>query len=327
MTRSEFLELIRSLYGEDDWPKPLHRVRGAQLVDRGAEIKPAARQVGTNARSLRKVLEAEDRLESVLDCSVREIDRSHRDRAIRTLGQLLVGKAAERAFENIYREEMQTHELELRDLREGRTDTDYRLYNGEGRPVYRINIKFHGALFRRASELVGLTPEDCFALATYKIHGALKKQEEEGLPYIFAIVGVRSMSAESVGGRIPSRYVDGTAYVYQSPKAEGKRDFEDRIVDHLVEEQVEAFQEAYTAIHGSDWYILSARRADRLVRDMLYERVFALRVPRFTQQFRAAEVDMHFSLSDDLTPLTGFLHMLRQEGQAKVVTMLERGVF
>lgn len=327
MNRREFLELLQELYVEEEWPKPLHRVRGAQLVDDGIDVKEAAREVGTHTRSLREVLEADDRLESVLECSIREVDRPHRERAIQTLGQLLVGKAAERAFEEIFREEMESHELELRDLRGGRTDTDYRLYNGQGRPVYRINIKFHGALFERAPELVELEPEDCFALATYKIHGALGKQEQEGLPYIFAIVGVRSMSGEGVGVRIPSQYVDGTAYIYQSPKAQGKRDFEDRVVDHLVEREVEAFQDAYRAIRSADWYILSARRADHLVRQMLYERVFALRIPRFTQQFRAAEVDMHFSLSQDLTPLKDFLHMLRREGQAKVVTMLERGVF
>lgn len=246
-------------------------------------------------------------------------------RAIRTLGQLLVGRAAERAFEDIFREEMESEELEVRDLREGRTDTDYRLYNGQGRPVYRINIKFHGALFERAPEMVGIEPNDCFALATYKIQGSLKKQEEEGLPFIFAIVGVRLLSGEKVGARIPSKYIDGTAFIYQSPKAQGKRNFEDRIVDRLVAQSVSAFADAYEAIHSADSYILSARRADNLVHQLLYDRVFALRIPRFTQQFRAAEVDMHFSLRADLTPLRDFLHVLREEGQAKVVTLLERG--
>lgn len=175
--------------------------------------------------------------------------------------------------------------------------------------------------------MVGLAPEDCFALATYKIHGALNKQEDEGLPYIFAVVGVRSLSGEGVGARIPGRFVDATAYVYQAPKARGKRDFEDRIVDHIVEQGTAPYNEVYDAIHSTEWFILSARRADHLVRQWLYERVYALRVPRFTQQFRGAEVDMHFSLSKDLTPLRDFLRMLRDEGQAKVVAMLERGVY
>ena len=49
------------------------------------------------------------------------------------------------------------------------THTDYRVLNGGGRQVFRLNIKFHGTLFGKAPELVGLDSEDCFPLATYKI--------------------------------------------------------------------------------------------------------------------------------------------------------------
>lgn len=326
MNSDEFLELIQELYG-DTWPRPLHRLRGARLVRKGTSLPAAAREVATTQRAIQEVLDSKDALSNVMGCSPREVDLHHRDRAIQTLGQLLVGIAAERAFVNIFREEMESNELELRDLREGRTDTDYRLYNGQGRPVYRINIKFHGALFRRARDLVDLDPSDCFALATYKIYSALKRQEREGLPYFFAIVGVRTLSAENVGARIPSRFVDGTAFFSQSPRAQGKRDFEDRVVNRIVDTNTEPFPQAYGAIHSADWYILSARRADALVREKLYGRVFALRVPRFTKQFRTAEVDMHFSLESDLTRLLDFLGVLKEEGQAKVVTLLERGEY
>jgi len=57
----------------------------------------------------------------------------------------------------------------------------------------------------------------------------------------------------------------------------------------------------------------------------LFERVFALRIRGFAQQFRSAELDMHFSLKDDLTPLEEFFGTLRQEGQTKVAGQLERG--
>lgn len=102
---------------------------------------------------------------------------------------------------------MHSEEFELRDLREGRTDTDYRLHNGRGRPIYRVNIKFHGSQFRRGREMVGLDSSDCFALATYKIHSAIEKQKQEGLPYFFAIVGVPTSRVRVGGPRysIPSR--------------------------------------------------------------------------------------------------------------------------
>lgn len=327
MNNREFLALLGELYPNETWPKPLHLLQGAQKVKAGESLDEAAAAVGTQRRFLEPVIKADDPLRLVLEASPTQIEREFRERAYRQLGQLVVGRAAEVAFEEIYREDMEGSEMELRDLRESRSDTDYRLYNGGGKPVYRLNIKFHGALFRNASEVVGLEPEDCFALATYKIHGALKKQEEEHLPYIFVIVGERSLSGEGVGKTIPSRFIDAAAYYYQSEKTKAIRDFEDRVVEHLVRTEDTSFQETRKRILAADWYILSARRADRLVHDHLYDRVFALRVRNFTQTYRGAEVDMHFSLSKDLTPLPLFLETLRDQGHTAVVSRLERGDF
>lgn len=201
------------------------------------------------------------------------------------------------------------------------------MYNGQGRPIYRINIKFHGARFRRAPELVGLDPHDCFALATYKIYSALQKQEQEGLPYFFAIVGVPELSGEGIGRIFPSDLVQAVALIHQAPRATGKRDFEDAVVRHVVERRYPVFEETYNQIIKAEWYMLSARKADKLLRELLFERVYALRVRGFAQQFRAAELDMHFSLSRDLVPLRKFLATLRAEGLTKVTTLMERGEF
>ncbi len=84
---------------------------------------------------------------------------------------------------------------------------------------------------------------------------------------------------------------------------------------------------AYQRIRNAEWYVLSARRADILLHERLYERVYALRIPGFTRQFGRAEVDMHFSLSKDLVSLAEFLRVLRTDGQGKVTTMLERGTY
>lgn len=325
MNNAEFLSVLTRLYGENDWPKPLHLLKGYLRARSGEAVRRVAGRVGTAPRFLQPVLDAADPVVAVLGASPTEIERESRQRAFKTLGQLLVGRAAEAAFEAIYNEEMESDEMELRDMRESRSDTDYRLYNGDGRPIYRLNIKFHGALFANARQVVGLEPEDCFALATYKIRGALRKQEAEHLPYIFVVVGERSLTGETVGKEIPGHYIDTAALYYQSPKAKGKRDLEDRLVEQVVTDQAPIFQRTYEAILNADWYILSARRADRLVREYLYERVFALSVPSFTRAYRGAEVDMHFSLSDDLTPLRDFLHTLRESGHPVVVSKLERG--
>ena len=241
------------------------------------------------------------------------------------LGGLLLGRCAELAFERIYKTEMESDEFELRDLREGRTDTDYRLYNGRGRPIYRINIKFHGAQFRQAREWVGLEPRDCFALATYKINGALIKQHEEGLPYFFSIVGVPHLTGAAVGEQLSSPLVETVALVHQSQRATRKRDFEDAAITYMVESGDEVYQQTLARIVNADWYVLSARRADRLLRVKLFERVFALKVRNFTRAFRGAELDMHYSLSEDLIPLREFLGTLKTGGSQRITTLMERG--
>jgi hypothetical protein len=62
-----------------------------------------------------------------------------------------------------------------------------------------------------------------------------------------------------------------------------------------------------------------------LLRELLFDRVYALKIRGFAQQFRRAELDMHFSLRDDLVPLNQFLETLRDQGLTVVASMLERG--
>ena len=88
------------------------------------------------------------------------------------VAQLLLGALTEERFER-EEQELTAGRLGVEDHRLGRTDTDYRVLNGGGNPIFRINIKFHGTAFQQARVYVGLDPDDCFALATYKIHQAL----------------------------------------------------------------------------------------------------------------------------------------------------------
>jgi hypothetical protein len=328
MTEIELSTILAQIFEGIPWPKPLNQLEGARLI-RTQKLSPedAAKQVKTSKAILTRLQKARYPTKEVLGLRPESTSQAARTGATRILGQLLLGRCAEVAFEHIYKREMHTEELELRDLREGRTDTDYRLYNSQQKPVYRINIKFHGARFRRAKEFVGLEPEDCFALATYKIDNALRKQDEERLPYIFAIVGVRDISAETVGQQIPEKLTYAVALMHEAPKAKGKRYFEERVVEYLVRTDQPVYQATFARIAEANWYILSARRADKLLREKLFERVFALRVRNFARVFGGAELDMHFSISQELTPLHTYLRVLREEGSTSVTTRLESGEF
>jgi hypothetical protein len=319
----ELIQVLSRLYPSTRWPKPFNLLQGSGIYAARRDIKAAARQVGTTSSRLNQFRSSRNRVVELF--GTEKPDEQVRRRVRQILGNLIVGRCGEITFEELYKQHVQTTELELRDLREGRSDTDYRLFNGKNRPVYRVNIKYHGSLFQRAKEMVGLEPEDCFALATYKIAGALQKQSKDELPYIFVIVSVPNLTAESIGASVPSDLQDFLALCAVSDRIPKKRDLEDQTVNMLQKEKHPAFDRTLKRIAEAHWYVLSARKADKLLREMLFERVFALRTPGFARQFGTAELNMHFSLSQDLTLLVKYLETLREAGYPRVTTLLERG--
>lgn len=315
---------LHDLFDGGEWPKPLNLLLAKDRLGSGSSIAEIAREFRTTQARVSTVCSSAAPAEVVLGTAFANVSDDRLVKVRKTLGVLVLGRAAEIAFEDIYRAEMKPSEFDLVDLRNKRSDTDYRLLNGGGRALYRINIKFFGSNFRRGPELVGLLPEDCFPLATYKIHGALQKQEQEHLPYVFVIVGVPGLNGDAIAPLIEKADVEALAWIASSA-IPGKRNLEDRVVDRIVEANAPAFSAAYKRIRTAPWYLLSARRAYNLLRDKLYERVYALRVPGFAQQFRGAELDMHFSLSGDTLPLHDFFRILKDEGQTRAASLLERG--
>jgi hypothetical protein len=138
-------------------------------------------------------------------------------------------------------------------------------------------------------------------------------------------VGVPNLTGASVGGDIPPFLIETVALIDQAPKGKSKRDLEDAVVESLVKNGSPVFKKTLERILSADWYVLSARRADKLLRELLFDRVFALRMRSFARVFGRAEIDMHFSLSKDLIPLKQFLATLREGGPQRVTTLMERG--
>lgn len=327
----DLVALGATLY-PDEQPRPFQLLGAALRVRNGEDAKAVAESVGSTRKRLESLAAESDPTLAIFGTSLSaaaQPEAMQRPRGI--MGQLLLGDLAERAFESIYRTRMGTEELVLEDDRSSRNETDYRVLNGQRRPVFRINIKFHGSPFRKAEELVKLQPEDCFALATYKIWQGLKKHEDEHLPYVFVIVGVPGLTGSAVGAAIPERFAHLISLVHNSPRVDGKRAIEERVIGHLLETpQEEPFGSALAdfrrRIGAAAWYVLSARRADTLLREKLFERVFAVRVRGFARNYRNAELDMHFSLSQDLTPLPRFLDEAKSRGLHGLAVDLERGV-
>lgn len=322
----ELVALLRGLFGGEALPKPfdlLEIARGAAREPGGPKLSPAAK------RLLAEIVGSKRPLETALGLPEGfRADAKLRQRAQMMLGRLLLGVVAERAFESIYETTLGTTELALEDARGARDDTDYRVLNGKGRPVFRINIKFHGTLFQKARDLVGLEPEDCFALATYKIKQGLDKQDKEFLPYVFVVVSC-PVSALDIGAAIPAEFVDLACAVYASKKISGKRKLEEKIVEHLAAGRARTFSRVLGDLEEklavAPWRTISARRADNLLRELLFERVYAVRVRAFNRNYRNAEVDMHLSLARDMTPLGDLLREIGEIGLHGVASKLERG--
>lgn len=233
---------------------------------------------------------------------------------------MLLGALTEERFERVSMELTGGRSLTVEDHRLSRSDTDYRLMNGHGKPVCRINIKFHGTLFRQALDRIGLEPQDCFPLATYKIHSALQRQDHERLPYVFLVLSVPDLTAAAVAHNVPDDLVRFLSMV------RGKRDVEEAIVSRLKRaDYQEPLRDVRTRISQGDFRVISARRAYNLLREKLFDRVFALRQRGFTRAYANAEIDMHFSLSKEMTPLAEFLAMFAQESLQVLAVRLDRG--
>ncbi|WZO97334.1 hypothetical protein EP7_004359 [Isosphaeraceae bacterium EP7] len=323
----ELIGLGEQVFPAEVRPKWLKYLGAARRISSGDSLDEVARSLGLHKPTLRKIAEAPDTLKAVLGVEASAIATDDRTRREKQLGQMLLGVAAENAFVARYEIGLESQGLRLEDLREGRGNSDYHVKLGES-SWCQLNIKFHGSRFQKARELVGLDPEDSFALATYKINSALEEQVAKGIPYVFAIIGVTDISGITIGQAIPTALQDANALIAMSTKSGiKKRDFEDAIANHMASTNAPPYPETYRRIQAGHWYMISAAKAMRLMLEKLFQRVYALRVHRFAQNYRTAEVDMHFSLGEDLLPFETFLERLRAEGPEVMHRHLVEGVY
>lgn len=317
-----FLDVLSQVAAHLPAGHGLVRIEAARRVARGEDLAAVSAATAIATRLITRTvraLQTED-----LAAVVGKIDIPGADQVAKQrfrLAQLLLGALTEERFEK-EKEELTAGRLRVEDHRPGRTDTDYRVLNGGNNPIFRINIKFHGSAFRQAQTHVGLEPDDCFALATYKIHQALVRQREEALPYVFLVLSSLGVTALSVSDLIPEQYA---WFVCVSAKFR-KRDIEEAVVARFL---TDAYAKALAGIRGkiaaAEFRVISASRADKLLKEKLFERVFALRQRAFTSAFRNAEIDMHFSLKREMVPVREFLAMVAAESPQRLAVLLERG--
>ena len=318
---NRFLAVLEEVGPHIPKTHPLFRWEAARQVRHSADLAELAERAAISPTTLTRCVRKleQGRLAAVVGAG--KGSRVTPEGIRLRLAQLLLGALTEERFQR-EKEELTKGRLTIEDHRLGRTDTDYRVLNGGGRPIFRINIKFHGTAFVQAQERVGLDPADCFALATYKIHQALTRQREEALPYVFLVLSCLGLTSRAVSELIPHEFTWFIATATKFPK----RDLEEAVVARLLTPEYAALlDDIRRRILASEFRVLSASRAERLVKEKLFERVFALRQRGFTQAFRNAELDMHFSLARELTPVREFLSIVAAESPQRLTVLLDRG--
>src|SRR4029079_17456709 len=103
MNRNDLLKTIKEIFPTGTWPRPLHLLQALSLCESGTLLSEAAKAVSTSQATLKIETAASDTVSAVLGLDLNQIDDRHRRRATQILGQLLLGRCAEIAFEQIYK--------------------------------------------------------------------------------------------------------------------------------------------------------------------------------------------------------------------------------
>ena len=310
-----YVRVMEEFFRDLEPPKMLVRARAIQRVLDAEPIEDVIADTRLSKFHLHRWIEAVRAGDFYEWLGKKEptVDRIRRAR--QGIAQMMLGAVAETHFEALATGALEGHGFSVEDARTGRTDTDYRVVDEVGRSVLRINIKFHGTLFRQANEYVKLAPDDCFALATYKIHGALQRQDRERLPYVFLIISVPTFPRQAMEERI----LDDFAWL----ASVSDRATEEAIASRLLREPWA--RELHVHVQRAEFRVISARRANDLMREQLFDRVHALRLRGFNNLFRGAEINMHLSLSREMIAFEEFLELLATRGERELTVRLDRG--
>ena len=101
MSAPDLVGFFKAAYANEPWPRPFHVLEGLQKIDAGATLEEAAKAEGTSVHHLKKAQESRHPEIDILSPSALTDDDLKRAGTI--LGGLLLGRAAEIAFEDIYR--------------------------------------------------------------------------------------------------------------------------------------------------------------------------------------------------------------------------------
>lgn len=179
-----------------------------------------------------------------------------------------------------------------------------------------INIKNAGTRFYRASDLVGLHPDDCVPIPAYKAYGAI-----ESLPSLLYVVSVDFELVERLESMIPGLLCRDELIVWDLlNRFTGKqvRSAEDEFVISMIHKYWGELSE----ISQTPFNVISARKAIKILqRD-------PSRTPGIGMKAWGtganAEVNVHVSIADDMTPWEEIKSRILDNGLGNIIAAVNR---
>ncbi len=180
-----------------------------------------------------------------------------------------------------------------------------------------VNVKNAGTRFERAENLVGLDPDDCLPIPTYKAYGAI-----EGNPNLLYVIAVDFDLVQQLNELLPALFTDEEATVWQllnSYKGSLVRKAEDQFIFSTVRKHWDKIKAATAA---TDFHVISARRAIRILHTK------PKRTPgvglRAWGTGASAEVNVHVSIKDETTPWQVVVDRIVSKGLEDIVLAVNR---
>lgn len=322
---------LQAIYGDERLWEPMGRLKAVLLADQGKAPSEIAREIAKSEGTVREWLKAfkVQGLKGLFPISEEE---ALTRRSSQIFSNLLVARLAEDLFDALTGSALHSIGMRIEDRRAEYSETDFGVVDtASKKDACLINVKVHSSQFEGAERFVGLAPTDTFALALYKILMGFKYQKEKGIPFFF-VVSIRWEIVEEVM-RLIRREDQRLVHLIFQTRARGKKRAEDALVDDFVvgfRKRSEWNTLLQDLKNTGTHVVLSAQRAMNLFLEKFETRCPALTLGQFATKFRGrrglpAEINMHFSISQEMMPLAAFLDSLQHERGKNLWVRAHRG--
>lgn len=206
--------------------------------------------------------------------------------------------------------------IDCRDVREtGHSLVDFTIQNGQA--ALPVNVKTASTPFEKASELVGLDPDDCVPIPVYKASAAI-----ETLPSLVYVVSVDFTLVAELDDLLPRLFTTDERIVWDLlNKYEGARlrTAEDAFVFATVRKNWDRIRDT---VRDNPFHAVSARKSIRVLQTK------PKRTPgiglRAWGTGASAEVNVHLSVRDDMTPWEDVAARIERSGLDDVIAAINR---